>query len=171
MTIREFTSASANKHIKALEDEKARLLILESQNSTYVLATGETEEPPAYSYKETREAVDALDAEILKMRHALHQFNMDTKLPDSDMSIDECLVYLAQLNAKAHRVNALRCTQPKTRKQGYAYGRGGNIIEYEYANYNIEEPKADYKALSEEIAALQLKLDLVNQTKSFTVEL
>lgn len=171
MTTTEFTSASANKHIRALEEEKSRLLGLERDNATYILATGEEEEPPAYSYQETRDAVDALDAEIRKVRCALHKFNMDTTLPGSEMNIDECLVYLAQLSTKARRVNLLRCQQPKTRKQSYGMGRNSSVIEYEYANYDIAEPAADYKALSEEIAALQLKLDLVNQTKTFTVEL
>ena len=44
----EFTSASANKYLRRLQDEKDRLLRTEQEVSTYVLAEGEAAElPPA----------------------------------------------------------------------------------------------------------------------------
>lgn len=42
----EFTSASANKYLRRLQDEKDRLLRTEQEVSTYVLAEGEAAEPP-----------------------------------------------------------------------------------------------------------------------------
>lgn len=44
-------------------------------------------------------------------------------------------------------------------------------IEYRYANYDVAQAEADYRAVADEIAALQLELGLVNQTEVFTVEL
>ena len=44
-------------------------------------------------------------------------------------------------------------------------------IEYRYANYDVAQAEADYRAVADEIAALQLELDLVNQTEVFSVEL
>lgn len=40
----EFTSASANKYLRRLQDEKDRLLRTEQEVSTYVLAEGEAAE-------------------------------------------------------------------------------------------------------------------------------
>lgn len=44
-------------------------------------------------------------------------------------------------------------------------------IEYRYANYDVAQAEADYRAVADEITALQLELDLVNQTEVFSVEL
>lgn len=50
----EFTSASANKYLRRLQDEKDRLLRNEQEVSTYVLAEGEAAEPPAYGLPRRR---------------------------------------------------------------------------------------------------------------------
>ena len=57
----EFTSASANKYLRRLQDEKDRLLRTEQEVSTYVLAEGEAAEPPAYDYGAVREKVAQID--------------------------------------------------------------------------------------------------------------
>ncbi len=44
-------------------------------------------------------------------------------------------------------------------------------MEYRYANYDVQEVERDYETLSEKIAAIQLELDLANQTKTFEVAL
>jgi len=49
-----FTSASAAKHLKALQDEKDHILALEKAACTYTLAAGEEAEPPEYDYEATR---------------------------------------------------------------------------------------------------------------------
>lgn len=53
-----FTSASAVKLIKRLENEKARLVSPEGKNSTYALAQGEECDPPTYDYRETVRRID-----------------------------------------------------------------------------------------------------------------
>ena len=57
----EFTSASANKYLRRLQDEKDRLLRNEQEVSTYVLAEGEAAEPPAYDYGAVRGKVAQID--------------------------------------------------------------------------------------------------------------
>ena len=74
----EFTSASANKYLRRLQDEKDRLLRTEQEVSTYVLAEGEAAEPPAYDYGAVREKVAQIDGQARAIRHALHRFNMQT---------------------------------------------------------------------------------------------
>lgn len=166
----EFTSASANKYLRRLQDEKDRLLRSEQEVSTFVLAEGETAEPPAYDYGAVRERVAQLDAEARAIRHALHRFNMHTVLPDQGITIDEALIMLAQLSGRKDRLNALASRQPKERLNDRYLGGSGQI-EYRYANYDPVHAEADYRAVSDEISALQLALDLVNQTEVFSVEL
>lgn len=96
----EFTSASANKYLRRLQDEKDRLLRTEQEVSTYVLADGEAAEPPAYDYGAVREKVAQIDGQAQAIRHALHRFNMQTVLPERGITIDEALILLAQLSGR-----------------------------------------------------------------------
>ena len=108
----EFTSASANKYLRRLQDEKDRLLRTEQEVSTYVLAEGEAAEPPAYDYGAVREKVAQIDGQARAIRHALHRFNMQTVLPERGITIDEALILLAQLSGRKDRLNSLAsCVQ------------------------------------------------------------
>ncbi len=167
----EFTSASANKYLRRLQDEKDRLLRNEEEVSTYVLAEGEAAEPPAYDYGAVREKVAQIDGQARAIRHALHRFNMQTVLPERGITIDEALILLAQLSGRKDRLNSLASRQPKERLGDRYFGSGSGPIEYRYANYDVAQAEADYRAVADEIAALQLELDLVNQTEVFSVEL
>ncbi|MBO7674212.1 MAG: hypothetical protein J6S63_04310 [Atopobiaceae bacterium] len=174
MMIKTFTSASANKYLRRLEDEKSLLLSRETTVCTFVRAQGEEVAAPAYDYAATRLRVARIDAVVCKLRHALHAFNVETLLPDSDLTIDEALVVLAQLSGEQRRLDTMRSRQPCTRVTG-SRGWGGNsspvIIEYEYTNYDVAEAERDYQELTDRINDLQLKLDLCNQTVTFDVEL
>ena len=167
----EFTSASANKYLRRLQDEKDRLLRSEQEVSTYVLAEGEAAEPPAYDYGAVREKVAQIDAEARAIRHALHRFNMQTVLPERGISIDEALILLAQLSGRKDRLSSLASRQSRERLGDRYFGSSNGPIEYRYANYDVAQAEADYRAVADEIAALQLELDLVNQTEVFSVEL
>ena len=103
----EFTSASANKYLRRLQDEKDRLLRTEQEVSTYVLAEGEAAEPPAYDYGAVREKVAQIDGQARAIRHAMHRFNMQTVLPERGITIDEALILLAQLSGRKDRLNSL----------------------------------------------------------------
>ena len=41
------------------------------------------------------------------------------------------------------------------------------IIDYAYANYSVEQVKADYVRVSDELRKVQTALDLVNTTMQF----
>lgn len=165
-----FTSASAAKFIKRLENEKSRLIAIERENSTYVLAQGEEGEPPAYDYREIVDRVDELDEAIRCVRHALHVFNAHAVISEEGITVDEALIQLAQMSGKLRRLERLRAAEPKKRlTSGYFGGKG--LIEYEYANFDVKRALADYEELYRRIADLQLRLDLVNQTETFSVEM
>lgn len=165
-----FTSASATKFIKRLENEKSRLIDIEQKNSTYVLAQGEESEPPVYDYDEIIDRVDELDNTIRRVRHALHAFNARTVIPEEGVSIDEALIRLAQMNGKLRRLERLRATEPKKRLSSGYFGNKG-LIEYEYANFDVKQALSDYEELYKRIGDLQLRLDFANQTETFSVEL
>lgn len=133
----EFTSASANKYLRRLQDEKDRLLRAEQEVSTYVLAEGEAAEPPAYDYGAVREKVAQIDGQARAIRHALHRFNMQTVLPERGITIDEALILLAQLSGRKDRLNSLASRQPQERLGNRYFGSSNGPIEYRYANYNV----------------------------------
>lgn len=98
-------------------------------------------------------------------------FNMQTVLPERGITIDEALILLAQLSGRKDRLNELASRQPQERLGNRYFGSSNGPIEYRYANYDVARAEADYRAVADEIAALQLELDLVNQTEVFSVEL
>ena len=167
----EFTSASANKYLRRLQDEKDYILNTELECCTYVLGEGEAADPPAYRYRETRDKIAEIDRVTRILPHGLHQFNMATALPQCGLTIDEALIALAQLSLERDRVVDLRARQPKVRLGERLAGAGVATVEYRYANYDVREVERDYETLSEKIAAIQLELDLANQTKTFEVAL
>jgi len=44
-------------------------------------------------------------------------------------------------------------------------------IEYEYANYDVEQAKVDYAAAGEELARAQLALDRLNTAVTMEIDL
>lgn len=166
--MREFTSASANKLLRTYEDEKNYLLSMEADSATYVLADGEKEEPPAYSYEETAARLAQIDREVRKLKHAINVFNVGAMLPKLGITIDEALVKMAQLTRTRARLDSMRKRLPKARKQ--EYGRT-NLIEYEYVNYDLQKVQEDYQKVCQEIMEIQMELDYCNQTVTFEVDL
>ncbi len=162
------TSAAANKYLRALDEEKAYYRTLEENASTYVLADNERQEAPEYDYEAVSAKLEELNAKICTVKHAVNLFNVSTKLKDFDMTIDQALVYLAQLSRNKERLDTMRRRQPRTRVSGY--GRTSNLIEYVYVNYDLEKVCKDFEKVSDEISRLQMALDYCNQTIEFEVD-
>ena len=162
-----YTSAACNKQLRLLQDEKDRLLALESQRSTYTRTADEPSEPPLYSYEQTRHDIERIDTKMRIIRHALHVFNATYVLPKAGITLDEALILLAQLTNTKNLLMGMRSRAPKERLG--ALLRSGEEIEYRFANYDIAKAIADYDAVSQQIADLQLEIDLTNQTQTFEV--
>ena len=169
--ITQFTSASASKYLKSLQEEKDFLLDAERKNCTYDCAVNEEAQAPEYSYEETRLAIEDIDARVLKIRHALHIFNINTMLPNGGITIDEALVRMAQLSEKKKRLSAMCGRNPRERKSYGYFSRESNILEYTYTNYDVSVADKDYRETCKAISDMQLELDLINQTKTFDVDL
>ena len=163
------TSASANKMIKFLEDQKNYLLSCETNERTYVLAVDEAKDIPDYDFNETNNKIDKIDFKIRTLKHALNSFNSTTLL-SIGITIDEALVEMAQLNKKLPRLDRMRKATAKTRVMGYNSSRR-DIAEYEYLNYNIKDVDKVYEDNMRRVQDIQLALDLVNQTVEFEVDI
>ena len=111
-----------------------------------------------------------VECKIRKVKHAINVFNTTTIIPDFDITIDEMLVYLPQLNRQCEVLSKMRDAMPKVRVSS-GYSSGGNIIDYRYANYDIEEVGRYYAELSDTLAKAQTVLDLVNSTVEFEIDI
>ena len=117
-----------------------------------------------------RDAQAEVACKIRKVKHAINVFNTTTIIPDFNITIDEMLVYLPQLNAECAILSKMRDAMPKVRVSS-GYSGGGNIIDYKYANYDIEEVGSYYTKILETLAKAQTALDLVNSTVEFDIDI
>ena len=165
------TSAQAAKLLRQLNDELRALQLKEVNSSSFVAAIQEDIESvrPVYNFKKMRDAQAEVECKIRKVKHAINVFNTTTIIPDFNITIDEMLVYLPQLNRQCEVLSKMRDAMPKVRvSSGYS---SGNIIDYKYANYDIEEVGRYYAELSDTLAKAQTVLDLVNSTVEFEIDI
>lgn len=166
------TSAKAAKMLRQLNDELRTLQLREGKTSTFVAAIQEDIESvrPAYNFKEMREAQAEVERKIRKLKHALNVFNTTTVVPDFDMTIDEMLIFLPQLNKQCSILGGMRDAMPKVRVNS-GYSGNSAILDYKYTNYDIEDANKRYIELSDTLAKAQTALDLVNSTVEFEIDI
>lgn len=164
------TSAEANKLLRKLKDDHSALLRRETDARLFIAATTEKLEDarPEYDYTETQKALAALEAQIRKIKHAINHFNVSQPIDENGMTIDQALVYIPQLSDRKRKLAMMRSVQKKSRN---ANTKSTNLIEYTYANYEVEQAERDFQAVSEELARVQNALDLVNSTVQFEVDI
>ena len=179
------TSAQAAKAVRKLNEEHSALLQKERLSSTFLAASGEDPESlrPAYDYADTQAKIAAVEKklhavvaparELLKelraLKHAVNIFNSTHTVPGFDMTVDELLIYIPQLNARVSKLAEMKAKLPKMRVEE-RYGKTSNIIDYTYTNYDIDAACADYEKAADELARAQLALDTLNTTEVFDVE-
>ena len=83
------------------------------------------------------------------------------------MTIDQMLVYLPQLMVRKMKLDVMR--KKLLRERTPNYGRNNNIVEYTYANYDIEQVQEDYLKAADMLARAQNALDAVNNSVTFEV--
>lgn len=166
-----YTSQEAAKLLKSLNEQHELIVLNEQQSSSFVAAVSEDIESvrPEYDYAAVQDKLDSIERDIRKIKHAVNIFNSTHNVPGFDMTIDQALVFIPQLTAKKNRLFGLANAIAKQRERG-AFQQGG-IIDYRYANYDVETAKRDYKAIGELISKLQSALDLVNSTETMEIEL
>ncbi|MBQ6480150.1 MAG: hypothetical protein IJI45_03435 [Anaerolineaceae bacterium] len=157
------TSAQAAKLIRKLTEEKELLLSEEKESREFIAAIQEDVETvrPAYNFSSMQEKIAALDQKIRAVKHALNIFNTTQTVLGFNMTIDEMLIYLPQLRTQKEKLEKMAKRLEKKRITS-DYGRSGNLIEYSYANYNIEEVRKKLEEVSDELSRAQTALDVVN---------
>ena len=164
-----YTSAEAAKLLRRLNDEKSSIESNESHSSFFKAAISEDIEQarPSYDYEAAQKAIDALEARIRTVKHAINTFNLTHEVPGFGMTVDMMLVYIPQLTARKTKLARMKDALPKARD----YIRVAGIIEYTYANYDVEAAKRDYDAVSDELARAQTALDVLNNSVQFEIDI
>ncbi|MBQ7008412.1 MAG: hypothetical protein IJN05_04250 [Ruminococcus sp.] len=166
------TSAQAAKLLRQFNDELRNLEIRERNSKSFLASLGEDPDSvrPDYDYKEMQNLQIELEMKIRKLKHALNVFNATTVIPEFDMTIDEMLIYLPQLTNRCNKLSEMQNVLPKAREEG-GYSRNSNIIDYRYANYDIEQVSKDYSEIFDKLSKAQTALDLINNTVEFEIEI
>ena len=140
--------------------EKQRRLA-ELQNSGFP-----AEETMEEKIEEGRKSMLALCEEI----SAKDVFNSTHEVPGFGMTVDQLLVYIPQLNQRKAKLRNMAGVLPKARVKGRSAVNSA-VIEYTYANYDVEKAKAAADAAAEELARAQTALDKVNNTETMEIDL
>ena len=167
-----YTSAQANKLLRKLNEDYSSLQQNEKDSYMFVAALNEDPESvrPQYDYVKMQAEMKALEERIRKLKHAINQFNVSTRVEQFNMTIDEMLVYIPQLTRQKQKLQVMKNKLPKSRVQ-QRYGGSSNIIDYEYTNYDLDKVHQDYDAVSDELARAQLALDTLNTTIEFELDI
>lgn len=167
-----YTSSEANKLLKKLNEEKRMILDNEGKSSKFNAALGEDVESvrPEYDYSLVSAKLTALNSKIRSVKHSINIFNSTTTVEGFDMTIDEMLIYIPQLTEEKNRLFSLSSCLPKERRNVSGYG-ANVVIDYTYANYDIEKAKADYIAVSDLLAKAQTALDVTNNSCTMEIEI
>lgn len=152
------------KELKKIDEEKTVVLAKEREQSIIKYVSNEDKIIPAYSYAETRATLDELYNREIYLKGLLQKANATVLVPEFNMTIGDCLVYLAQLAEKARTLRTLAYKEPKSRTLQYQ-----KQVEFSEALYDIDLAKSDYEATVELITKLQMAIDRVNLTNLIEV--
>lgn len=164
-----YTSAEAAKLLRQLNDDYNAAYLIEQESCTFVAATNEDIESvrPKYDFGESQTKLTEINEKIRKIKHAINVFNTTHTVPGFDMTIDEMLVYIPQLNQRKRALLTMRNRLPKHRTTSC----GAGIIDYCYTNYDIHDAEAEYIKVSDKLAAAQLALDAINSTETMEIDI
>lgn len=167
-----YSSAEAAKVLRKLNEDQAALKEKEDKSSVFVAALEEDVDSvrPAYSYEEVNKKLEELERKVRIVKHAINVFNTTTEVPGFDMTVDQMLVYIPQLSEEKRRLTRMAARLPKERCNSSGYGTK-TIVEYQYANYDIEQAEKDLTEVSDRLARAQTALDVVNNTPAIELKL
>lgn len=161
-------SSEANKLLKKLENEYSNLEEQESAASSFLCAITEKIEDvrPEYDYEKTQKELIEIESKVRYIKHKINEFNLKTIVKEFDMSVDQLLVYLPQLNKRKAKLQEMQNKIQKQRAQSYS-----QIIEYTYLNYDLKKVKKDYQEITEIITKVENALNEVNLKKVIEIEI
>lgn len=162
--------AYASKLVKQKNEQMRVLLSQERETATTTACLDEdvTELRKVYDFATTQRQMDALNHDIIKLKHAINVFNTTTELPGLGYTIDAALVRMKMLSSKRDRLANMKRIQPVTRQSA---GYGKSQPEYVYRNYDAKDIEVEYKKTEEELTSIQLALDKANLDSTIEVDI
>ena len=148
------------KEIKILEEKKNDILTLEEEECKVTYLEGEKKMDSNYSYDAVRKEIDEIDNEIRKYKSFLAVSNATTIVPEFNMTIGECLIYLASLNSKKSLLSSFASKKQITRISSTYNTK----VEYTELLYDVNKVKKELEDLQRLIAKLQMAIDRTNLT-------
>lgn len=164
----EVCSAAANKILKKLTEEKEFLLGEESQKKSYTVSLTENVEDaiiPEYNFIETQKKLEDLEDKILKIKHAINQFNSQTEVLPG-ITVDMALIRMAMLTNRLATLKKFKA-MPEISAINTSYQSASYRI---YTNFDAKEINAEYEKYTKELTDLQLALDKANMINTFKID-
>lgn len=149
------TLGEISRKLKKLDNDKSDLYNMENRLSSYASEKASPVATQGYSFEKVRSNIDAIDKESRRLRHIRAQFNCNTLLPDSKMTVDEALCRLPQLTQE---LRVLESMKNKTDGQPSRFDNKMSV----FLGYSIEDAVAMYDKLYEEQSKIQIALNLIN---------
>lgn len=164
------TSAEAAKILRQLNEDYNSIRNMETESCGFIAAVTEDPESvrPQYDFEDTQRKLEEIENKIRRVKHALNVFNSTHTVPGFDMTVDEILVYIPQLNRRKSKLVAMKDRLPKVR-QTSSYR--SNIIDYSYVNYDIKAAEEEYAKTADTLSKAQLALDTLNNTETMEIDI
>lgn len=160
-----FTGNTANKQIKALNEELNTLVIKEIHDSTYTYIEGEEPKIPEYDLHQVNDKYFKIVQNISIIKSTLRNFNAARKGQLTGLTIDQILVLLPMYNHRLTTLKNMRQTKEINRMTK------SNVSEYTVINYDLTQVESEYNTLYKAITDMQEDLNYLNVTGTFDVEL
>lgn len=157
----------ANKTIKNLQAEIDSILQEEANARTYSHSANETPVITPYSFSDTQAKLRELREKAAAIRHAINKFNIRTKLPGFDKTVDEGLGYMSMLHREKQRLYDMAQIPEVERSRAY----GSKEADYTHRNFDLDEVQKAYKDVCDELMRIQQAINIVNLTKEFDVDI
>lgn len=166
----QISPAYASKLVRQKSDQIRVLLAEERETSTTTACVGEdvSEMRNQYDFEDMQDKIEALNRDILKLKHSINQFNVTTVLPGTDYTVDAALVRMKMLSDMKARLANMKQMQPVVRHSG---GFGNKQPEYTYRNFEAADVSQAYTNVETELTNIQLALDKVNLESVLTVDI
>ena len=167
-----YTSAEANKYLRKLNDDYLAISKKEDLSKEFLVTLGENVEAirPDYNFPATYNSLCEIERKIRIVKHALNLFNSKTIIPEFNITIDEMLILIPQLNKAKQKLALMKNKLPKMREQN-SYSRVSSMVEYRYINYDIKQVEEEYEKICEKLYKAQIALDLVNNSYEIEIEI
>ncbi|MDR2166781.1 MAG: hypothetical protein LBE35_02885 [Clostridiales bacterium] len=157
-------NAELMKKVKLLEQAKNDILAEERRIHQVTYQTEKDKFDNGYNFADTRKRIDDIEAEVRKYKRLLNYSNATTVVEEFNMTLGECLVYMAQLNRQVYTLDELARKEPMTRRSTV-----NGVIEYTALNYDKAECQAKLQWVLETISKLQVAIDRTNLTNMIEV--